>query len=51
MLLRSPWAENGCRRFREVHARYDLTAKKSLGQNFLFDLNLTPPALRAVLRR
>ena len=26
---------------REVIARYDLGAKKSLGQNFLFDLNLT----------
>ena len=26
---------------REVIARHDLKAKKSLGQNFLFDLNLT----------
>ncbi len=26
---------------RDVIARYELGAKKSLGQNFLFDLNLT----------
>ncbi|MGB9144020.1 MAG: 16S rRNA (adenine(1518)-N(6)/adenine(1519)-N(6))-dimethyltransferase RsmA [Aestuariivirga sp.] len=34
-------AEDGLPPLREVIARYDLGAKKSLGQNFLFDLNLT----------
>ena len=33
--------EDGLPPLREVIARYDLGAKKSLGQNFLFDLNLT----------
>src|ERR1700710_708632 len=32
---------------REVIAAHDLTAKKSLGQNFLFDLNLTRRIARA----
>ncbi|HUB85360.1 MAG TPA: 16S rRNA (adenine(1518)-N(6)/adenine(1519)-N(6))-dimethyltransferase RsmA [Rhizomicrobium sp.] len=32
---------------REVIARYDLAAKKSLGQNFLLDLNLTRKIARA----
>lgn len=32
---------------REVVRRYDLIAKKSLGQNFLFDLNLTGRIARA----
>src|SRR5580698_5868393 len=32
---------------RDVIARYDLAAKKSLGQNFLFDLNLTRRIARA----
>ena len=32
---------------REVVAKYDLAAKKSLGQNFLFDLNLTGRIARA----
>jgi 16S rRNA (adenine1518-N6/adenine1519-N6)-dimethyltransferase len=32
---------------REVIARHDLMAKKSLGQNFLFDLNLTARIARA----
>ena len=36
-----PVAEDGLPPLREVIARYDLGAKKSLGQNFLFDLNLT----------
>jgi 16S rRNA (adenine1518-N6/adenine1519-N6)-dimethyltransferase len=36
-----PAAEDGLPPLREVIARYDLGAKKSLGQNFLFDLNLT----------
>ncbi len=34
-------SEDGLPPLREVIARYDLGAKKSLGQNFLFDLNLT----------
>ena len=33
--------EDGLPPLREIIARYDLGAKKSLGQNFLFDLNLT----------
>jgi 16S rRNA (adenine1518-N6/adenine1519-N6)-dimethyltransferase len=33
--------EDGLPPLRDVIARYDLGAKKSLGQNFLFDLNLT----------
>src|ERR1700742_492248 len=32
---------------REVIARYDLSAKKQLGQNFLLDLNLTGRIARA----
>ncbi len=36
-----PVAEDGLPPLRDVIARYDLGAKKSLGQNFLFDLNLT----------
>lgn len=32
---------------REVVAKYDLAAKKTLGQNFLFDLNLTGRIARA----
>ena len=36
-----PVVEDGLPPLREVIARYDLAAKKSLGQNFLFDLNLT----------
>lgn len=32
---------------REVVAKYELAAKKSLGQNFLFDLNLTGKIARA----
>ena len=32
---------------REVIRRHDLTPKKSLGQNFLFDLNLTARIARA----
>ncbi len=34
-------AEDGLPPLRDVIARHDLGAKKSLGQNFLFDLNLT----------
>lgn len=34
-------AEDGLPPLRDVIARYDLGARKSLGQNFLFDLNLT----------
>ena len=33
---------------REVVARFGLDAKKTLGQNFLFDLNLTSRIARAV---
>ena len=32
---------------REVIKRYDLSARKSLGQNFLLDLNLTVRIARA----
>jgi 16S rRNA (adenine1518-N6/adenine1519-N6)-dimethyltransferase len=34
-------SEDGLPPLREVIARHDLDARKSLGQNFLFDLNLT----------
>ena len=34
-------ADDGLPPLRDVIARFDLGAKKSLGQNFLFDLNLT----------
>ncbi len=40
-------AEDGLPPLREVIARFDLAAKKSLGQNFLFDLNLTRRIARA----
>jgi 16S rRNA (adenine1518-N6/adenine1519-N6)-dimethyltransferase len=40
-------ASNQLPPLREVIARYDLTARKSLGQNFLFDLNLTRRIARA----
>lgn len=36
-----PTAEDGLPPLREVIARHGLGARKSLGQNFLFDLNLT----------
>ena len=36
-----PVVDDGLPPLREVIARHDLSAKKSLGQNFLFDLNLT----------
>ena len=35
-------ASDGLPPLREVVARYGLDARKALGQNFLFDLNLTP---------
>src|SRR4029079_13798565 len=38
---------DGLLALREVIATYDLRAKKSLGQNFLFDLNLTRRIARA----
>ncbi|MEM9043435.1 MAG: 16S rRNA (adenine(1518)-N(6)/adenine(1519)-N(6))-dimethyltransferase RsmA [Pseudomonadota bacterium] len=40
-------APDGLPPLREVIARHGLTAKKSLGQNFLFDLNLTGRIARA----
>src|SRR6185312_16376848 len=38
---------DGLPALRDVVAAYDLRAKKSLGQNFLFDLNLTRKIARA----
>jgi 16S rRNA (adenine1518-N6/adenine1519-N6)-dimethyltransferase len=40
-------AQDGLPPLREVVAAFGLTAKKSLGQNFLFDLNLTGRIARA----
>ena len=40
-------AKDGLPPLREVVAAFDLTAKKTLGQNFLFDLNLTGRIARA----
>jgi 16S rRNA (adenine1518-N6/adenine1519-N6)-dimethyltransferase len=40
-------AQDGLPPLREVVAAFDLTAKKTLGQNFLFDLNLTGRIARA----
>ncbi len=40
-------AEDGLPPLREVIAKYDLAARRSLGQNFLFDLNLTGKIARA----
>ena len=40
-------ADDGLPPLREAIARLELTAKKSLGQNFLFDLNLTRRIARA----
>jgi 16S rRNA (adenine1518-N6/adenine1519-N6)-dimethyltransferase len=40
-------AQDGLPPLREVVAAFDLTAKKALGQNFLFDLNLTGRIARA----
>ncbi len=42
-------ADDGLPPLREVIARHGLLAKKSLGQNFLFDLNLTRRIARAAL--
>ncbi len=41
--------EDGLPPLREIIARYDLGAKKSLGQNFLFDLNLTRRIARSAV--
>ena len=38
---------DGLPRLRDVIAKHDLAAKKSLGQNFLLDLNLTAKIARA----
>ena len=43
-------AEDGLPPLREVVAAHGLDAKKSLGQNFLFDLNLTRRIARAADR-
>ena len=40
-------AEDGLPPLREVIAKYDLAARRSLGQNFLLDLNLTGKIARA----
>jgi 16S rRNA (adenine1518-N6/adenine1519-N6)-dimethyltransferase len=40
-------SEDGLPPLRDVIARFDLAPKKSLGQNFLFDLNLTRRIARA----
>lgn len=40
-------AADGLPPLREVIAKYDLAARRSLGQNFLFDLNLTAKIARA----
>jgi 16S rRNA (adenine1518-N6/adenine1519-N6)-dimethyltransferase len=40
-------SENGLPPLRDVIARHDLKARKGLGQNFLFDLNLTRRIARA----
>jgi len=40
-------AKDGLPPLREVIRRHGLNAKKSLGQNFLFDLNLTERIARA----
>src|SRR5690606_10283245 len=40
-------ATDGLPPLREVIARYDLAARRSLGQNFLLDLNLTGKIARA----
>ena len=43
-------AQDGLPPLREVAAAFDLSPKKSLGQNFLFDLNLTGRIARAAGR-
>ena len=40
-------ADDGLPPLREVIARHGLSARKSLGQNFLLDLNLTRRIARA----
>ncbi len=40
-------AADGLPPLRDVIAKYDLAARRSLGQNFLFDLNLTGKIARA----
>ncbi len=45
--LRSNVSPDGLAPLREVIRRYDLAAKKSLGQNFILDLNLTRRIARA----
>ena len=45
--MRADLLDDGLPPLREVIAAHDLAAKKSLGQNFLFDLNLTRRIARA----
>ena len=40
-------AADGLPPLREVIAKYDLAARRALGQNFLLDLNLTGKIARA----
>ena len=47
MAAAGPWLRIRLPPLREVIARFGLAAKKSLGQNFLFDLNLTRRIARA----
>ncbi len=45
--MTAPPSEDGLPPLREVIARHGLSARKSLGQNFLLDLNLTRRIARA----
>lgn len=45
---RRPAAEDGLPPLREVIRAHDLAARKSLGQNFILDLNVTDKIVRAV---
>ncbi|HEX6120217.1 MAG TPA: 16S rRNA (adenine(1518)-N(6)/adenine(1519)-N(6))-dimethyltransferase, partial [Dongiaceae bacterium] len=42
-----PVAADGLPPLRDVIARYNLSARRALGQNFLLDLNLTAKIARA----
>ena len=47
MAERPPLAEDGLPPLRDVIRRFDLSARKALGQNFIHDLNLTRRIARA----